>query len=430
MVQKGKIKYIKKGIITAMKNPTEKIWNRNFTCVFIAYFLSSLASMSVNPLVSTYAKYLDAGPVLIGMMTGLIYGVAVVVRPITGPMAARIDNRKLMIFIGVLGVVIYLGYAFLDSIAAFTVLRVINGFQHGLIGSVFLAVASDSLPPSKLGAGISIYTLSFVAAQAFGPTIGTSLRSYGISLGSEALGYRLTFIAAAVFVAISLIPSFIIRLDKKTKDERESTEAWYKNIIAVRALPAAIMLMLTAFSFCLYTSYIVPYGFSMGISNISLFFTVTSIIGVCVRPVYGRLGDRFGLRVTLMPGFLLLAASLLIVSFARTLPVMLIGAVTASLGWGAVFPGLQAMGIQAVYRQNRGAASNTIICGQDMGFFLSPLLGGIVYSVSDYPTMYQAGMVPCVIAAIILLSVWPSFKRWKKDAQPTASPVESKSEMG
>lgn len=150
-----------------MNNPPEKIWNRNFTCVFIACFLSSLASMSVNPLVSTYAKYLDAGPVLIGMMTGLINGVAVLVRPITGPIAAKNDNRMLMILIGVVGVVIYVGYAFLDSVAAFTIFRVINGFQLGLLGSVYLAVASDSLPPSKIGAGISIYTLSFVTAQVF-----------------------------------------------------------------------------------------------------------------------------------------------------------------------------------------------------------------------------------------------------------------------
>jgi MFS family permease len=114
--------------------------------------------------------------------------------------------------------------------------------------------------------------------------------------------------------------------------------------------------------------------------------------------------NRFGLKVTLLPGFLLLAVSLLIVSRAGTLPIMLIGAVTGSLGWGAVFPGLQAMGIQAVHRQNRRAASNTIICGQDMGFFLSPLVGGIVYAVSDYLTMYQAGIAPCVITAIILTS--------------------------
>ena len=320
-------------------------------------------------------------------------------------------------FVVVLGVIANLGYIFFSSVTAFAVFRIVNGFMQGLIGSVYLTVVSDSLPPSKFGTGIGIYGLAFVAAQAFGPAAGTSLRNYGISLGNEALGFRFAFIVAAVCAAISLIPCFAIRLGKKTKEDMEAAGAWYKNIFSTRALPAAIMLTLAAISNNLFTAYIVPYGETLGIKNIGVFFTAAAITGLCTRPIYGRLGDRFGLKKTLLPGFLFQAISLLIVSRAGILPVLLIGAVAGALGFAAALPGLQAMGIQSIRRQKRGVASNTVSCGQDLGFFLSPFLGGIVYSVSDYRVMYLSGIIPCTIAAIVLVVFWPTFKRWKTDAQ-------------
>ena len=400
----------------AMEKPTETIWNRNYICVFIANSLLSFSAQCVSPLISSYSYYLGAGPVIAGILTGIYFAVSCAIRPVTGPMTAKVDNRKLMILSNVLGVIIHLGYALSGSISSFLVFRLIQGLQYGLVGSLYMVIASNSLPKSKLISGISIFGIGGTIMQMIGPALGTSIRNMGIRMGSEALGYRMVFIVATVCMAICLIPSFAIKLGKKSKEELTATGHWYKNIIAVRALPAAIMTIFISISFNLYSAYMVPFSDSLGITNIGLFFTASAITSLCVRPVYGRLGDKYGIKAVLLPGLFLMMASLVIVSRAGTLPVLLTGSVVGALGSTAVYPGLQVMSIQSVSQHQYGAASNTFFFGIDIGAFLSPLLGGIIYLNSSYPTMYLSAIVPCIMAVVILVITTPYVKRWKADA--------------
>ena len=58
---------------TAVPEKKTTIWTHNFICVFIVNAMLSLAHSSVNTLVSTYATYLGAGAVVMGILTGLFF---------------------------------------------------------------------------------------------------------------------------------------------------------------------------------------------------------------------------------------------------------------------------------------------------------------------------------------------------------------------
>ena len=57
-----------------------------------------LSLSAVNSLVSTYATFLGATAVLVGMLTGMFFGVAFAMRPISGPVVTKFDKKKLIIF--------------------------------------------------------------------------------------------------------------------------------------------------------------------------------------------------------------------------------------------------------------------------------------------------------------------------------------------
>ena len=101
---------------TVSKKPT--IWSRNFICVLLANSLLVLSHNSVNTLVSTYATHLGAGPRIMGLLTGMFFGVALAMRPVAGPITTRIDKRKLMIFVYTLGCLVNIGYASINSAMA------------------------------------------------------------------------------------------------------------------------------------------------------------------------------------------------------------------------------------------------------------------------------------------------------------------------
>ena len=230
------------------------IWNRNFICVFVANAMLSLAHSSINTLVSTYATYLGAGALLMGLLTGLFFGVSLAMRPVTGPLSTKLNKRTLMIYVFALGALVNVGYALFPSIGMFVFFRFFHGMQYSLVGSLIMTVAGDSLPKEKLASGMGIYSVGGAVMFAIAPSIGLGLLDLGTQLRDKGFGFELVFLFAAVSSLLAMIPSFLLLPDKTTKAERANTGAWYKNIVTVHTVrspsrsrcSASVILCITA----------------------------------------------------------------------------------------------------------------------------------------------------------------------------------------
>lgn len=385
-----------------------------FTCAFIANFLLCISQFIVNPLVATYADHLGAGQVLTGVISGLYFGVAFAARPVSGPVITILNKKKIMFFAYALGMVVNLGYAFSGDIPLFMVSRILHGIQFAFIGSLNLTLASDSLPAEKMGSGLGIFGLGGATATAIAPTIGIALRSWGErTFGGLGAGYTVVFLVAASCMLLSLIPCLLMPYKHRSKEELSSLGAWYKNIFAPEALMPAIVITFYSMAQILYTIYMEPYARSYGISNVGLFFTVYALALLATRPLCGRLIDKLGIPKVLVPGSVVFALSFVVVGLGNSLPVFLIGAALAALGFGSAQPAIQVMGMQSVNPLRRGVASNTNYFGIDLGFFVGPTLGGMVNKATgSHSTMFLLGVVPVFIAlAIFLIGLKPFYKK-------------------
>lgn len=391
------------------------IWNRNFVSILIINTCLAFANSSTNTLVSTYAKYLGAGAVIIGALTGMFYAVAFTMRPISGPVTTKLDKRKLIIFANILGVIVNIGYAFSGSITLFVAFRVLNGIQFSIIGSLAMTVASDSLPEDKIGSGLGIYGVGGATAMAIGPTVGIALRNLGIHLVSEDFGYMLVYLFGTFCMLISLIPSFMLRIPKRTKQELADTGAWYKNIIAANAIPPAIVMMLVTIGYALYNTYLFPFAEDKGIAGIGAFYTVFAIALISVRPFTGKMVDKHGSFKLILIGAFLFAVSFVIVGFSSSLLTVLIASAIGAIGYSTAQPAIQAMCIHSVQPIKRAVASNTNFFGMDMGFFLGPLVGSFIYSFTNsYSTMFIAMIIPIALAMIVLMLTWKGYEHNRK----------------
>ena len=128
-------------------NRGQTIWTRNFICMMAANFLQLMSNFSSNTLVSTYATYLGAGPTLMGFLTGMFFGIALALRPVAGPVQARLNHRKLLIAVFSLGCLVNIGYSLFHSIPMFLAIRVLHGVQYAFYGSLSRTVSG--WPPSR-----------------------------------------------------------------------------------------------------------------------------------------------------------------------------------------------------------------------------------------------------------------------------------------
>ena len=390
------------------------IWNRTFVCALVAQIFFVFSHQFTSPLVSSYATFLGAGATIVGMLSGLYFGIAFAMRPISGPLVTVGNKKILMVVSYTLGLIVNVLYATSGSIPLFVFARIIHGVQYSLVGSLLLTVASGSLPKEKIGSGIGVFGVAGVFGTALGPSIGIVLRSWGDARFGDGGGYRVTFIAAAICCALSLIPTMLIRNQRAlTQEERKALGPWYKNIVAIPALPSAVLMFLYCMSFILFNTFLVPYAAQYGIAGIGTFFTVYAVCTLVSRPISGRLLDRHGPAVLFYPCTAMFVAGLLIVGAANSLPPILAAAAISAVGYGSLQPTIQAMAMTSVPVEKGGVASNTNYFGMDLGYFVGPTLGGLVYAATgSYHTMYRFGIVP-VLCGLAVFTVY-YFLRKKK----------------
>lgn len=396
-------------------NKKSTIWTRNFICVFVIFAMLQFSHTAINTLVSSYAVFLGAGPVLMGALTGMLFAVALVMRPFIGPITTNVNHRLLMILASAAGLVSYVGYAVFHDVTIFVIFRLVSGFQYAIIGALGMTMAADSVPDEKIASGISMYALGGAILAVFGPSLGIMVRDFGTNLRGENFGYTLVFLIGVFSMLISLIASFCIDGRQRNSDENEDVGPWYKNIIDVHALPIALLGALLLIGYSTYNAYMVPFTNERGLPGASTFFVVMGITMILTKPISGTCIEKFGMFKFMIPVVICDMISFLFVGGANTLSALLTGAVLGAIGHGCALPAIQTMAIQAVSPRKRAVASNTMYLGLDIGNFMGPMLGGVVYKYSNYGTVMHTAMIPIVIVLILFFIIWPSFSKRKAE---------------
>ena len=405
--------------MSAKHNQT--IWTRNFICMMLANFMLQMSNFATSTLVSTYATFLGAAPTLMGFLTGMFYGISLVLRPVAGPVQTRVNHRKLMIGVFVLGCVVNAGYTMFHSIPLFLAFRVLHGVQYAFFGSLSMTIAADSVPQDKLASGLGFFALSGAVSQAIAPQIGINLVNWGTAMRGEDFGYTILFAYGTAMLVLGLIPLLIMR-DGQRERAAVAVEApkgkWYQQIVSRHAIMPTVVMMLIMMSFSNFNGFMVPFGAELGIENIGLFFTVFAGAMLVIRPIGGWLSDKFGIRNVLLPAIFLFCISFLIIGNAKAIPLILVGAVLASIGFGIGNPMTQALSVQTETRARRSIASNTLYIGMDIGFFMGPLLGGIIRDLAgNYKAVILSGSVPLALALIIFFAAWKPCARRIEEVQ-------------
>ena len=391
-----------------------KIWNKNFICVMFANFMLCLAHFTVNPLVATYTAHLGAGVEIMGILTGMFFGVSLLLRPVAGPLTTKVDKRILMIAVFAIGGIASFGYAAFHTLPAFIAFRFLSGVQYSLVGSLIMTLAADNLPEEKMASGLGIYGIGGAVAQAIAPSIGLKLLDFGTQTREEGFGFTLVFLFAAIVLTITIIPSVMLSPDRASKEAKKSTGAWYKNIVTIHAIPVTACVMFLMAGHALYNSYMVEFAKEQGIAGISAFYTVLAVGLMVSRLISGYLTDKLGVTKVIVPATIIYAAAFFIIGSSKSLGMVLVAAALAAIGYGTTQPGLQAMAMQSVEPIKRSVASNTIYVGMDLGLFLGPVIGGAIYKSSNFATMFKLAPILILTSLIFFFLAMPYFQKRMK----------------
>lgn len=373
-----------------------KIYSKDIILVLAASFFYMASPMLVTPLITGFSGSIGASAALMGLVGGMMNLVSLFCRPLAGNLADRISKYKLSFIGAVFMTLACVGYIFAPNEAVVVIARIINGFGFACCSVCMATWMSDMLPKDKIGSGMGFYGTMNALAMAVAPAIGVS--------AYQTLGYRASFVIALVFsVAIIAVIQFI---GDKGEPEKEpvSTDEEQKRIelIDVKVIPIALIIMLFAIPYCATQSFLVTYTETRGLHIfVSLFFPAYAVVLIVLRLSLRNLFDKLPFQVFLLAGIISELMAILLLTLMNNNVIMILASCFLAGGYGVMSSVCQSTAILLAGKGKRGLANSTYYIGLDLGMTLGPFIGGILYGGLDIKWFYPVLMMTMPLAGAV-----------------------------
>lgn len=412
-----------------------KLWSKTYIIMLVVSLLVGTGHYILMGTLPLYAANLSGKASAAGLMVTLLTLSALLFRPVFGNLMDK-RGRKVVL---VTGAAILMAVAVLYNLTSVILLIFINRFINGIGFSAHTTasgtIVADVVPPDRLSEGIGYYGISNTLAMAVGPAIGLFL--------IESRGYSILFITVLVLSVLSLISTLLVNYEKEgmtsnaapartgkgarseaSTDESEPARCTESPVLKLNpkkepfleksaVLPSLVMFFV-ALSFGAIITFIPSFGLSRNIDNIGVFFTAYALAVLAARAFTGRLADRHGFFGVLLPGFFCIFLSLILLAFAYSLPAVLTSAVFYGLGYGTVYPLINAIIIKLCPPSRRGSANATIFAAMDIGIGSGAFVWGFISQGAGFAAVYLLSALFILVAlAVYLVKVHPVLKAVK-----------------
>jgi MFS family permease len=328
-----------------------------------------------------------------GLFLGFLTYSSALSAPLTGAIADRVGQRRVLITSSVAITVFSVLYGVLTDYRWMLALVVVHGiFWSGLL-SASAAYMTNMLPERRRAEGIGYWGLSTVAALAVAPTDGFWVYRHG--------WWWLCGVSAALNIAMAVIASQLEATPALAPHPHERR----RGVLEWRVLIMSGTLFLYSFGYGGITSFTALYADANHVTPKAIYLTTLAIVVLLTRPMAGRLGDRLGYRRVFLPCLLLISAGLACLAVGGTRSLMILSAVVFGTGFGTAYPVYVGYVMREVSAARRGAAFGAILAAFDIGIGTGSTAIGWMIQHYGFRTAFGAAAVLSAFALPYFLVV-------------------------
>ena len=361
------------------KKDVATLWTGTFILLIVLNLFNVMAGQMTIPLVAKFSYALTPDLTLASTVAGLMSLMSLFICPFAGVLSDRMDRRKLLLITMTGYGLSILLHALAHDVWVLIVLRLITGAFFSISGVTLIAFSSLYVPRERLGEGMGYITLAAILAQAIGPALGLEL--VGV------LGYQVTFAISGI-VALGAAAVLLLLSSQKEPRPLVRRKIAFRDIFAMEFFGFMLLAALFSSGNGMVSTYLAILAEERNIPNIALFFTVYSACLVLLRPMTGKLLDKRGVYVILIPSVLCATLGMVFIGIGYTLPMMVAAGIFKSMGQGSGIPSLQAHVVKTLDKERSGVAVSTIMIGQNVGNALAPIVGSFFVKAFGYEKMF------------------------------------------
>jgi MFS family permease len=321
-------------------------------------------------------------------------------------------GRKRVIYIGLLGYAIpWIIYLLFKSTSVFYLAQIIDGVMLQMFLTGIYVYIVDVFSPEKRGGAMGIFR-SFAN---LGMTMGPLLL---IGLVYTMFGFEVYFlISISIFIICGLGVLFFVdeskqelekssglveSLKKLTKNSGSGIK-FYLPSISKLVLLFIISTILRAIGQTMILTTLSLYLIDLGLqmTEISLLYSITSIVSIFIPTIFGKLSDRFGRKKILVIALVLSGIASLQYLWVNTFSQVLIIRLLEVVSFSITMPIGLAFLTELILPSERGLAIGLYSIFSTPG--IMGALGGIIVQYYGFDMMFLVAFTSSILSAIILL---------------------------
>lgn len=294
-------------------------------------------------------------------------------------------GRKRMLVIG-LGIALVMSatYFFVSSLWMLYLIRFLHGTAYGISSTCTGDIIAKILPRSRRGEGMGYFLLSITIATAIGPFIGMSFGRDG--------NYTAVFAVGLVMYTLTMVCALLLKVPEETLSEEQKRRArgfGLGQLFQASAVPLALACMIFYFGYSGVISFISAYTEEIDLIEAASYFYLAVAAGTLIsRLTTGRIYDRRGANIVMIPAYLAFFVGMVAFSQASVSWVLLCGGFAIGYGVSIVYSIDQAIVVSKSPPHRYGVTTSTFAAIADLGSGLGPSVLGLLLAFIGYREMY------------------------------------------
>lgn len=371
--------------------------------LYFSVFATVIGVGIVVPLLPVHAHELGAGGLQIAMIFGAYAVSRAVFLPVFGHLSDR-KGRKTFLTVGLFAyALVSLALAYLDSIAALVVIRLLHGIASAMLIPIFQAYAADLAPAGREGRVMGLYGTVVLLGMSLGPFAGGLIHDHW--------GLRATFWIMGVLALMGFVAcAWLLPPAAAEREQRNSAapRGW-RYLLRDRKL-TSLFVFRFAYVVCVgiiwaFVPLYAAFKLSLSSASIGLIITLGIASAGLLNAPMGILADRVNRTLLVVAGGVIAAAGILAFQTADSRGAFVLASILFGAGGGICMPALMALAAEQGNRSDAMASVMALMTvAHSFGMLAGALVGGFLMDHFALSWAFPAGAIVIVMGTLCFLA--------------------------
>ena len=377
-----------------------KLWTNQYLIIILLSLVMFASFYMITAGFPIFVSTISDNPAIAGIMTTTLMVASLITRFFASVIIQKV-NMKLLLIISLLYFLGTIALTFVNESIGFLIfIRALQGIGFSMLTILVFTISSNIVPKSRLGEGIVFFAMSTSVGTTIGPLIAISyLANYS---------FRSMMMLTLGLMSFSFVCSFFTKNTvKKEKESPQATnkEPFYKYMFDKRVLLPCILVAFNYMAIAGTVNFMGAFGKEINVGGrISQFFIAQGIAMVIVRAFSGKIFDRFGHRILIIPAAISGAVGLILLGFSTSMGMVLVSGVLFGIAFAIIHPIIQAWALTLVPPEKKATANSMLLIFIDFGLAIGSVgLGFLAKSVGYGMTFSYSAAFMIVILLLYLI---------------------------